>query len=101
MAMTKVTIRIEEELKKQAEDLFDELGMNMTTAFTVFVKQAVREKRIPFEIGLFAPNKETIEAMKETEIIMSDPSKTKGYTDVHQMFKEILEDGDEVHSSSH
>lgn len=99
--MTKVTIRLDEELKKQAEDLFNELGMNMTTALTVFVKQAVREKRIPFEIGLYTPNKETIEAFEETEKIMANPSTAKGYTDVHQMFKEILKDGDEVYSSSH
>ena len=37
-------------LKKQAEDLFNDLGMNLTTAFTIFVKQAIREQGIPFEI---------------------------------------------------
>lgn len=51
MSTTSVTIRMEEELKKQAETLFDELGMNMTTAFTVFAKTAVRLQKIPFEIA--------------------------------------------------
>lgn len=45
-----VNIRMEEELKKQAEQLFAELGMNMTTAINVFVRQAVNYGGIPFEI---------------------------------------------------
>ena len=51
MATTSITIRMDEELKKQAETLFSELGMNMTTAFTVFAKAAVRQQGIPFEIS--------------------------------------------------
>jgi DNA-damage-inducible protein J len=50
MATTSITIRMDEELKKQAETLFDEIGMNMTTAFTVFAKAAVRQQKIPFEL---------------------------------------------------
>jgi DNA-damage-inducible protein J len=46
-----VNIRMDEDLKKQAEQLFAEFGMNMTTAFTIFVKTVVRERRIPFEIA--------------------------------------------------
>ena len=52
MATTSVTIRMDENLKKQAETLFDEMGMNMTTAFTVFAKAAVRQGKIPFEIAV-------------------------------------------------
>lgn len=48
--MAQVNIRIDDELKKRAETLFDELGMNMSTAFTVFVRQAVRQGGMPFEI---------------------------------------------------
>jgi DNA-damage-inducible protein J len=50
MAQTTVNIRIDEELKKQAENLFSDFGMNMTTAFTIFAKAVVRERKIPFEI---------------------------------------------------
>lgn len=46
MATTNISMRIDEELKKQAEDLFNDLGMSMTTAFTIFAKQAVREQRM-------------------------------------------------------
>lgn len=51
MAQTNINIRIDEDLKKEAEGLFNEFGMNMTTAFTVFVKAVVRERKIPFEIN--------------------------------------------------
>lgn len=67
MAQTNLTIRIDIELKKEAEKLFDALGMNMTTAITVFTKTAVREQRIPFEISLEAPNKETLAAIDDIE----------------------------------
>ncbi|MEA4925448.1 MAG: type II toxin-antitoxin system RelB/DinJ family antitoxin [Syntrophomonadaceae bacterium] len=52
MAQTSINIRIDEELKKQAEYLFSEFGMNMTTAFTIFIKAVVREQKIPFEISI-------------------------------------------------
>jgi len=55
------------ELKKQAEKLFSELGMNMTTAFNVFVRQSVRQGGIPFEIKLDTPNAETIAAMEDVD----------------------------------
>ena len=51
MATTSVTIRMDENLKKQAETLFDEMGLNMTTAITVFAKAVVRQRKIPFEIS--------------------------------------------------
>ena len=50
MATTSVTIRMDENLKKQAEVLFDEMGLNMTTAITMFTKAVVRQHKIPFEI---------------------------------------------------
>lgn len=62
---TNLSIRIDTELKKQAEHLFSELGMNMTTAFNVFVRQSVRQGKIPFEISLDVPNAETIKAMED------------------------------------
>lgn len=51
MAQTTINIRIDEDLKKQVESLFSDFGINMTTAFTIFAKAVVRERRIPFEIA--------------------------------------------------
>ena len=49
---TNLSIRIDRSLKNEAEHVFNDMGMNLTTAITIFVKQAVREKKIPFEITL-------------------------------------------------
>ena len=51
MATTSITIRMDKSLKHQAENLFDDMGLNMTTAFTIFTKAAVRLGKIPFEIA--------------------------------------------------
>lgn len=88
---TNISIRMDVELKKQAEQLFNELGMNMTTAFNIFLRQAVRQQRIPFDVALETPNAETIAAMEEAERISCD-STIKGYTDVNKMMRELLAD---------
>lgn len=51
MAQTNISIRMDEDLKKQFDAFCSDIGMNMTTAFCVFAKTAVRERRIPFEIS--------------------------------------------------
>lgn len=91
MATINISMRIDEELKKQAEDLFNDLGMNMTTAFTVFAKQAVREQRIPFSVSREIPNEETLAALDEVKRMKQDPSIGKSYTDVDKMMLELLE----------
>ncbi|MFZ7103593.1 MAG: type II toxin-antitoxin system RelB/DinJ family antitoxin [Peptococcaceae bacterium] len=48
--MAQVNIRIDDDLKEKADALFSELGLNMTTAFNIFVRQSVRQGGIPFEI---------------------------------------------------
>ncbi len=50
MANVNVTIRMDEQLKKQADELFSDFGLTFNAALTMFVKQSVREQRIPFEI---------------------------------------------------
>lgn len=90
MSTTNITIRMNEELKKQAEELFSDLGLNMTTAFTMFAKQAVREQRIPFMISR-TPNQETLEAIREIEEMKKNPENYKGYTNVDEMMKELLQ----------
>ena len=50
MSTTSVTVRMDADLKKQAETLFEDMGLNMTTAITLFTKAVVRQNKIPFEI---------------------------------------------------
>ena len=49
---TNLNIRIDKNLKEQAENFFGELGLNMTTAFNIFVRQSLRQGKIPFEISI-------------------------------------------------
>lgn len=51
MATTNVTFRMDKEMKEQAEDLFTDLGLNLTTAINAFIRQSVREQKIPFVIS--------------------------------------------------
>ena len=88
MATTNVSIRMDTELKAQADELFAELGMNLSTAFNIFVRQSLREGGIPFEIRTDRPNKETIAAMLEAENIAKDPN-VKHYSDVEEALREL------------
>lgn len=67
MANVNINIRIDAELKKQFENFCEDMGMTMTTAFTLFAKKTVREYRIPFEIGGDVPNSTTRAAMEAAD----------------------------------
>lgn len=90
MASINVNIRMDSELKKRFEVFCDDMGMSMTTAFNIFAKKAVREYRIPFEIGAELPNAETREAIAEVQRMKADPSLGKAYTDVEAMMEDLL-----------
>ena len=65
-----VTLRVDEDLKKQADILFSELGLNLTTAFNIFLRQSVREQQIPFQVSRNVPNtvtRATIDAAEKGE----------------------------------
>ena len=85
---TNISIRMDSELKAQADALFAELGMNLSTAFNIFVRQSLREGGIPFEIKLEQPNKETVAAMLEAERIAKDPN-VKHYSDLDGLFEDL------------
>lgn len=86
---TNISIRMDSQLKADADALFSELGMNISTAFNVFVRQALRCGGLPFEVKLHnQPNKETIAAMLEAERIANDPN-VKGYSDVEEALREL------------
>lgn len=87
--MANLTMRIDDELKKQAEELFNELGMNMTTAFTIFAKQAVREQRIPFSISMDIPNAETIRAIEE---VRNGVNVSRVFSSVEELMEDLNAD---------
>ena len=87
---TNLCLRIDAELKGQAETLFSELGMSLSTAVTVYFRQAVRENRIPFVIKWDRPNKETAKAMRVAAAQALDPE-TRGYDDPEELFRDLEE----------
>jgi DNA-damage-inducible protein J len=88
MSGKNISFRIDEDLKEEGEKLFKELGMNMTTALTIFIKQSVRERKIPFQINLGVPSIETLEAIVEAEKMLKDPN-TKKYKNVKELLEEL------------
>ena len=83
-----ISIRMDSDLKAAAEALYEELGMNLSTAFNIFVRQSLRERGIPFKITEKTPNNETVSAMLEAERIAKD-STVKGYHDVDELFADL------------
>ena len=65
MMTTNLNIRIDKDIKDQAEGIFNELGINMTTAVNIFLRTAIREHGIPFELKLDVPNETTVAAIEE------------------------------------
>ncbi|MCU6692618.1 type II toxin-antitoxin system RelB/DinJ family antitoxin [Oliverpabstia intestinalis] len=74
MATTNLNIRTDKAIKDQAEEIFNELGLNMTTAVNMFLRTAIREHGIPFELKLEVPNDTTAAAIDEGRKMMKDPS---------------------------
>ena len=90
MANTNVTMRIDENLKSQLQELMSDLGLDMTTFFTMAAKQAVREQGIPFYVSREIPNEETIAAFNEVEEMKKNPEAYKAYFNAEDMVADIL-----------
>ena len=88
---TNISIRTDIELKKEAEKLFNELGMNMTTACNIFLRQAVREQRIPFEIRKNILNQDTIDALNEANVLLENKN-AKLYNNFSELLDEVKAD---------
>ncbi len=74
MATTNLNIRTDKVVKEQAEEIFNELGINMTTAINMFLRTAIREHGIPFDLKLDVPNDTTVAAIEEGRKLMADSS---------------------------
>jgi len=88
MPNTSMNIRMDSDVKKQAEKLFAEFGINMTTAINIFLRQSIRHQGFPFELKLDVPNAETVAALEEAEKILKKRDTTK-YTSVESLFNEL------------
>ena len=69
----RVTLSMDQELKRQAEALFGTLGMSLSTAFTIFIRQSLREKRLPFQPSVTTDKYENKMARHETNAVLNNP----------------------------
>ncbi len=90
METVNTSIKIDEETKKEAQKLFKNLGLNLSTAINIFLKQAIREKGIPFYISSLPENSELAQAFEEAKQIKKNPSNYKSYSSPEEMFKDVL-----------
>ena len=90
MSTASINIRLDSNVKKQAQELFSALGMDMTTAINVFLRKAIQRQGLPFEVSLDRAPSETREALEEVRDMKRHPDRYTGYTDVDAMMKELL-----------
>ena len=93
--MATINVRVDDTVKKQANALFEELGLDVSTALNLFLRQAISYGGIPFEIR--KPNPETLAAIEEIEKIKRGEIKAKRYSNIEELFADLeSEDDDEV-----
>ena len=85
--MAVINIRVNDEVKKEAETIFKSLGLNMSVAMNLFLKKCINENGIPFDLKL--PNNETIEALEETNKILNGDIERKSYKNVDELFEDL------------
>lgn len=92
MATTNINVRIDNELKQEAEALFNDLGLNMSAAITMFLKSAVSHDGIPFDVKRTIPNEQTKVALAEYVDMRNHPEKYKRYDSFDDLMNEVLND---------
>lgn len=92
MSTTNINVRVDTDLKKSAETLFNDLGLNMSSAITMFLKSAVSHDGIPFEVKRLTPNAVTVEALAEYDDMKNNPDSYKRYDSFDEMMDEVFDD---------
>jgi DNA-damage-inducible protein J len=83
-----INFRTNTEIKQKSEELFNDLGLTMSTAINMFLKQAIINQAIPFDIKRNIPNKDTIEALNEAKAISKD-KKSSSYKNMKDVYESL------------
>ena len=83
---TNINIRVDEELKRKAENIFNELGLNMSTAMNMFLRYSVRYGGIPFELRIDKPNAETLSAIDD---VNKNRNMSKAFDSVNDLMEDL------------
>lgn len=85
MSTINFCVRLDEQIKRDAERVFTELGLSTTTAINIFLKQVIRSQAIPFALSLHQPLKpETLAALKEAEEL-ANPNYGKSFRTIEEL----------------
>lgn len=87
--MAMISVRIDDNLKKETEEVCSELGLNMTTAVTIFLKKLCREQRIPFEVSMY--NEKTIQTIENA---LNGVNLSKEFSSVDDLFEDLNDEED-------
>lgn len=87
--MSQISIRIDDNVKKEAENVCKDIGISLSSAINIYLKRIGRERRIPFELTSEIPNAKTLAAMRETEEILTHPENYKSYSSFEEILKEV------------
>ena len=90
MARTSTNISLDPQLKHDSQELFADLGIDLSTAITIFLKQSLRVQGLPFAVTRENPNAETIAAMNEYYEMKAHPEKYKRYSSFKDAMDEVL-----------
>ena len=90
MARTSTNISLDPQLKHDSQELFADLGLALSTAITLFLKQSLRVQGLPFAVTRENPNAETIAAMNEYYEMKAHPEKYKRYSSFKDAMDEVL-----------
>ena len=92
MAKVSTNISLDSDLKKTSQELYSDLGLNLSTAITIFLKQSLRVQGLPFTVTRENPNAETIAAMNEYYEMKAHPEKYRKYSSFQDAMSEVLAD---------
>ena len=94
MSKVSTNISLDADLKKEIQELYSDLGMDLSTAVTIFLKQSLRVQGIPFTVTREIPNTDTIAAMNEYYKMKAHPEKYKKYSSFRSAMNDVLEGND-------
>lgn len=89
MAKVSTSISLDADIKAKAQELFADLGLDLSTAVNMFLRQSVREDRIPFEVYRERPNADTIAAMEEAEEMIAHPECYETYDNMADLMRAL------------
>ena len=86
MAVVNTSIKIDQTLKQESQELFESFGLSLSSAINMFLRQAVREQAIPFRVGNPLPNSETIKAIEDAR---KGIGLSRGFTSVSELMEDL------------